>query len=125
MSESQFESHPDRLPELARQLLEFRDQRDWKQFHHPKDQALSLVLEAAEVLELFQWKNGPELDQHLLQIKQQLADELSDVLGWVLLIAADQNIDLAKAFASKLAKNHLKYPADQVRGSSKKYTQYK
>jgi len=115
----------DRLDALTGQLLAFRDERDWKQFHNPKDQALSLVLEAAEVMEIFQWKNGPELDQHLADHREQLGDELSDVLAWVLLIAADQKIDLARAFASKLAKNHLKYPADKVRSSSRKYTQYK
>lgn len=115
----------DRLAEMARQLLAFRDERDWKQFHNPKDQALSLVLEAAELMELMQWKNGAELDQHLIEQREALEDELADVLGWVMLIAADRGIDLADAFYRKLAKNHAKYPADQVRGSARKYTQYK
>jgi dCTP diphosphatase len=113
------------LPDLAKLLLHFRDERDWKQFHNPKDQALSLVLEAAELMEIMQWKNGAELDEHLKQNREQLSDELADVLGWVMLIAADQGIDLAEAFHRKLAKNHAKYPADQVRGSAKKYTEYK
>jgi dCTP diphosphatase len=115
----------DRLSTLTRQLLQFRDERDWKQFHNAKDQALSLVLEAAELLELHQWKNGEELTVHLKSQREAVGDELADVLGWVLLIAADQEIDLADAFAKKLAKNHLKYPAEQVRGSARKYTDYK
>ena len=115
----------DRLSDFTRKLLEFRARRDWQQFHTPKDQALSLVLEAAEVLEIFQWKNGPELDQHLLSNRENLGDELVDVLGWILLIAADQKIDLAEAFDRKMAKNERKYPADVVRGSAKKYTEYR
>jgi NTP pyrophosphatase (non-canonical NTP hydrolase) len=114
----------DRLSDMTRHLLAFRDERDWKQFHTPKDQALSLALEAAEVLELFQWRNGPELDQHLESNHEALGDELADVLGWVLLIAADQKIDLALAFARKLTKNQQKYPVDRVKGSARKYSEY-
>jgi NTP pyrophosphatase (non-canonical NTP hydrolase) len=117
-------SHDDRLSVLASRLLAFRDERDWKQFHNPKDQALSLMLEAAELLELFQWRDGDELDRHLTERREDLSDELADVLGWLLLIAADRGIDLAEAFASKLAKNEAKYPADRVRGSARKYTEY-
>jgi NTP pyrophosphatase (non-canonical NTP hydrolase) len=115
----------DAIAEMTRQLLAFRDARDWKQFHNPKDQILSLALEAAEVLELVQWKNGEDLDRHLTEKKEELSDELADVLGWLLLIAHDQNIDLADAFAKKLAKNETKYPADQARGRADKYTAYR
>lgn len=114
----------DRLSEMMQQLLAFRDERDWKQFHTPKDQALSLALEAAEVLELFQWRNGEALDQHLDTHREALGDELADVLGWILLIAADQKIDLARAFEHKLKKNHMKYPVDRVKGSARKYSEY-
>ena len=113
------------LERLTGAVVRFRDERDWKQFHNPKDQALSLVLEAAELMELMQWKNGAELDAHLVERREDLEDELADVLGWVMLIAADRGIDLAAAFYRKLAKNHAKYPAEQVRGSARKYTQYK
>src|SRR3954447_25680925 len=83
------------LDDLARLVLEFRAERDWKQFHNPKDQALSLCLESAELLELMQWRNGGELEQHLATpaVRQLLGEELADVLGWILLIAADQKID--------------------------------
>lgn len=115
----------DTLARMTAALLAFRDARDWKQFHNPKDQALSLVLEASELLELTQWKNGDELLAHLRSRREQLADELIDVLGWVLLIAHDQQIDLHEAFARKLAANERKYPAEQVRGSAAKYTEYR
>ena len=83
------------------------------------------MLEAAELLELTQWKNGDELAAHLAARHEDVADELADVVGWCLLIAADQGIDLADACRAKLAKNRQKYPADAVRGSAKKYTEYK
>jgi NTP pyrophosphatase (non-canonical NTP hydrolase) len=115
----------DRLSTLAAALVEFRRERDWEQFHNPKDQALSLVLEAAELLELTQWKNGAELDAHLTEKREALADELADVVGWCLLIAHDRGIDLGEACRRKLEKNIAKYPAEKVRGSAAKYTEYK
>jgi dCTP diphosphatase len=112
--------------QLTGGLLKFRSERDWAQFHNPKDQALSLCLEASELMELMQWRNGQELLHHLKKpdIREQLGDELADVLGWVLLIAHDQNIDLAAAFDRKLAKNHAKYPIHKARGKADKYTEY-
>src|SRR3954470_24000171 len=98
------------LDKLTKLVLEFREEREWKQFHNPKDMALSLSLEAAELLELMQWRNGAELDQHLAANKTRLSEELSDVLGWILLIASDQGIDLADAFAKKIELNKQKYP---------------
>lgn len=115
----------EQLSALTAALVAFRRDRDWEQFHNPKDQALSLMLEAAELLELTQWKNGRELDEHLAAQSDALADELADVVGWCLLIAHDQKIDLGEACRRKLEKNIAKYPADKVRGSAKKYTAYK
>lgn len=113
------------LTYLTERLLHFRDARDWKQFHNPKDQMLSLCLEAAEVLELVQWKNGDEMLEHLRANRDQLADELADVLGWVLLIAHDQGINLREALERKIDKNEAKYPVDQARGKADKYTAYR
>jgi NTP pyrophosphatase (non-canonical NTP hydrolase) len=110
------------LAELLQLVLAFREERDWKQFHNPKDQALSLSLEVAELLELMQWKNGPELDDHLASNRQRVGEELADVLGWVLLLAADLQIDLVEAFHRKLELNRQKYPAEKSRGSARKYT---
>jgi dCTP diphosphatase len=112
------------LEELTRLVLQFREERDWKQFHNPKDMALSLSLEAAELLELMQWRNGAELDAHLAASKQRVGEELSDVLGWILLLANDQQIDLADAFAKKIELNKRKYPIDKARGKANKYTDY-
>lgn len=109
---------------MTAKLLAFRSARDWEQFHNPKDQILSLSIEAAETLELTQWRNGQDLLDHLRANKDLLADELADVLGWVLLIANDQQIDLADAFEKKLAKNEKKYPVDKARGRADKYTAY-
>ena len=112
------------LAELTAMVLRFRDDRDWRQFHTPKDVALSLVLEAAELLEITQWRNGPALDQHLAEQREHVGQELSDILGWVLILAHDQGIDLGAAFAAKLAHNAAKYPVDQARGRAAKYTAY-
>ena len=111
------------LAELTELLSKFVQERDWKQFHNPKDMAISLSLEAAEVLELMQWKNGPELEAHLRAHPALLADELSDVLFWVLEMAHHFQIDLDKAFEQKLAKNAEKYPVEKSRGKAKKYTE--
>src|SRR5882724_2014444 len=93
------------IGELTRLAIAFRDERDWKQFHNPKDMALSLTLEAAELLELMQWKNGPDLAEHLAKNRHKLAEELSDVLFWVLAMANDFGIDLSEAFKQKLIEN--------------------
>jgi dCTP diphosphatase len=114
----------DSLQELSKLVLAFREERDWKQFHNPKDMALSLSLEAGEVMELMQWRNGEELAKHLAENKQQLGEELADVLGWILLMAHDQGIDLADAFEKKIALNKRKYPIEKARGSARKYTEY-
>jgi dCTP diphosphatase len=111
------------IQDLTQLWLRFRNDRDWAQFHNPKDVALSLTLEAAELLELMQWRSGPELQQHLNANREALADELADVLGWVLVLAHDQGIDLEDAMKKKLEKNAAKYPVHKARGVAKKYTE--
>jgi NTP pyrophosphatase (non-canonical NTP hydrolase) len=110
------------LSQLTDLVLRFREERDWKQFHNPKDQALSLCLESAEVIELMQWRNGDELQAHLASIRERLGEELADVLGWVLLLAHDQQIDLAAAFERKIRINREKYPVAKAKGVATKYT---
>lgn len=105
------------------QIISFRDERDWQQFHNPKDLAISLVLEAGEVLEHFQWKNAGEMAAHVESHEEDVADELSDTLYWILLMANDLNIDLVAALEKKMEKNRAKYPADKAKGSHKKYTE--
>lgn len=108
---------------LTERIVAFRDERDWKQFHNPKDLALSLSLEAAEVLEIFQWKSGAEVQATSRDRKADLSDELADVLYYVLLMAHDLDIDIETALRAKLARNAEKYPVEKARGSSKKYTE--
>ncbi len=110
------------LADITERIVAFRDARDWKQFHTQKDMALSLALEAAEVLEVFQWKSTDQIDSELPMLRDALGKELSDVLYWVLLMAHDADIDLGAAFSRKLDENEKKYPVDLAKGSNKKYS---
>lgn len=111
------------ITDLTAKILEFQKARDWKQFNKPKDLALSLVLEAAEVMEHFQWKNDEEVKKHIEEQKEALGEELADVLYWVLLMSHDFDIDIAEAFKKKIKKNELKYPVEKAKGKNKKYTE--
>ncbi|MDB5872221.1 MAG: nucleotide pyrophosphohydrolase [Ramlibacter sp.] len=111
------------LKSLTQKIVQFRDERDWAQFHNPKDVALSLMLEAAEVLEVFQWKEGQAIAATAGQRQGDLADELADVLYYTLLMAHDLKIDLVPALEAKLLRNAEKYPVDKAKGSNKKYTE--
>ena len=111
------------LSNIQERIVRFRDERDWKQFHNPKDLAISLVLESNEFLEHFQWKNSDEVKDHITKKKEELGDELADVLYWVLLIAHDLNIDLYEVSDRKLNKNAEKYEIKKSKGNHKKYTE--
>src|SRR5581483_816776 len=106
---------------MTRRIQEFRDARDWKQFHNPKDIALSMMLEAAEVAEHFQWKNADEMRAHAESHRDEIGEELADVLYWVLLLSADLKVDLADAFEKKMKLNESKYPVAKARGRHTKY----
>lgn len=111
------------IKKLQEKVIKFRDQRDWKQFHNPKDLSLSLTLEAVELLELFQWKTTEEMEKYVKEHKDKISEEVADVLYWVLLISHDFNIDLFKAFNKKMKQNEAKYPVAKSKGSHKKYTE--
>lgn len=113
-----------KIEKLTKRIINFRDARDWKQFHNPKDVALSLSLEAAEVLEHFQWRNGAELDEYIEKNKEHLGDELADVLYWILLMSHDLNIDISEAISRKMDKNEEKYAVEKAKGNHKKYTEF-
>lgn len=113
------------LPTLTQALLQFRDERNWAQFHSLRNLIVSLNLEAAELLELTQWKSDAETaalpdDESALQA---LRDECADILLYLLLIADKAGINLEEAARAKLAKNAAKYPVEKSYGSSRKYTQ--
>jgi len=104
------------INDLTKQILEFCEERDWRQFHHPKDLAISLLLEATELLEHFQWRNGKELEEHIKKDKEEIAGELADIFYWVLLMSNDLDVDLREAFEKKMIKNAKKYPAEEFKG---------
>ncbi len=110
------------LKELTEKIVAFRNARDWKQFHNPKDVALSLVLEATEVMEHFQWKNKEEIEKYIKTNKDDIGEELADVLYWVLLMSHDLKIDILEALEKKIEKNEAKYPVEKAKGKHAKYT---
>ena len=114
---------PPSLAELQQAIRRFCEDRDWDQFHNPKDLSISLALEAAEVMEHFQWKNAAEMAQHSTIHKEDIADELADVFYWVLLLSNKLDVDLVEAFQRKMKKNEAKYPVAKAKGSHKKYTE--
>jgi NTP pyrophosphatase (non-canonical NTP hydrolase) len=103
------------IEDLQRRILAFRDERNWAQFHTPKDLAMCLSVEAAELLELFLWKK-PEAEL------ERVREELADVLYSALLLAWHFEIDVHRAVVDKLAKNAEKYPVTESWGSNRKYT---
>jgi len=108
------------IKKLTDQIIKFRDARDWKQFHNPKDLALSLTLESTEVLEHFQWKTPEEIEKYLKTDKGHIGEELADVMYWILLMSYDLNIDIKKALLEKMKQNEKKYPFHKFKGSHKK-----
>lgn len=110
------------IKDLVNQIIKFRDERDWKRFHAPKDSAIALLSEATEVLEHFKWKNKKEVKEHVRRHKKEIGDELCDVLFWVLLMAHDFKIDIKNAFFEKMIENRKKYPIEKPKGRYTKYT---
>jgi NTP pyrophosphatase (non-canonical NTP hydrolase) len=117
------ESEATSLAALTEAVIAFRDARDWKQFHNAKDVAISLSLEASELLEIFQWSQVDDRGTFIEEQRSAIEDEVADIFYWLLLISNDWNIDLAAALRAKLQKNEMKYPADRAKGSSKKYNE--
>ncbi|MEY2632470.1 MAG: hypothetical protein RIR00_1124 [Pseudomonadota bacterium] len=115
------------LDDLTRLLLAFRDARNWRQFHTLRSLMVSLNLEAAELLELTQWKSDVEIEALPLQpeSREALADECADVLAYLLLVCERAGIDPAMALRRKIEKNGKKYPVAAAWGSSRKYDQLK
>src|SRR5258706_3884282 len=100
----------------------FRDERDWKQFHEPKNLATSIAIEAAELLEEFQWLTGDESMRHAVENREAVSDEIADVAIYLIELADVLEIDLRVAILSKLEKNAVKYPVEKSRRKSTKYT---
>ena len=101
-------------------VIKFRDDRNWRQFHNPKDLAISLNLEAVELLEVFQW-SGPDLE--CKDKKDKIEEELADVLSYCILLADVCDLDLEEILRKKVKKNAEKYPVDKAYGNKAKYTE--
>ena len=101
-------------------INKFRDDRDWRQFHNEKDLAISISLEAAELLELFQWKSPEEVRETNIE---RIKEELADVLIYSHMLASNLELDIDEIIAAKLEKNNQKYPVDKSRGNKEKYTE--
>ena len=101
-------------------INKFRDDRDWRQFHNEKDLAISISFEAAELLELFQWKSPEEVRESSIE---RIKEELADVLIYSHMLASNLNLDIDETIEEKLEKNNQKYPVDKSRGNKEKYTE--
>ena len=105
--------------ETIDRILKFRDDRDWKQFHNPKDLAISISLEASELLEVFQWSGN---DTECADKNDKIREELADVINYCVLMADCCKLDLDEIINEKIDKNEQKYPVDKAFGTSKKYS---
>ena len=112
----------DSIEDITKKIMEFRDVRDWKQFHNSKDLAISISLEANELLEHFQWKKIENLKEYVKNNKNEIAEEMADVFTYLILMANDLDIDLLKITEQKLKKSAEKYPIEKSKGNSNKYT---
>ena len=115
---------PDALIALRDALRAFAAERDWEQFHTPRNLAVALSVEAAELLEHFQWMDEAASAQLPADKRVQIGEEMADVLLYLIRLSDKLGVDLAEAAQRKLQLNAAKYPADKVRGSSRKYTEY-
>lgn len=108
------------MDKLIQKIVEFRDSRNWRQFHNPKDLAISLSIEASELLENFQWKTS---DVSVTVNFERIQEELADVLIYALLLSNELNIKPEQAIIDKIKKNEEKYPIEKAYGSNKKYNE--
>lgn len=105
------------LEALQKEIRQFTEDRDWDQFHNPKDLALALSIEASELVEVFLWKDADKAD------KEKVKEELADVLNYALLLADKYDFDVVDIVRQKMERNALKYPVDKAKGIAKKYTE--
>lgn len=101
--------------QFTKQIIAFRDARNWKQFHTPKDMMLALVAEVGELAEHFKWHNNTQMERYIKTHKQEIGEELSDILFWIILMSYEYGIDISGAFGRKMKKNEKKYPVAQYK----------
>ncbi len=112
------------LDEIKKKLRQFALARDWDQFHSPKNLSMALAVEASELLERFQWLSEEQSNNLTVEQRKAVEEEMADVFLYLLRLADKLNINLLSAADDKISMNELKYPAEKVKGSSKKYTEY-
>ena len=113
----------DSIKELRDNILNFRDARDWRKFHNPKDLAISISLEAAELLEVFQW-SGEDVEVDSEKKINKVKEELADVMIYSILMADTLGLDISEIVNNKLEENNKKYPVEKAYGKADKYTAY-
>ena len=114
-----------KIHDLKEKIKKFCDDRDWDQFHNAKDLAIALIIESSELLEHFRWKSEKEVKELFENAnkKEEIEDEMADVLYFLVRLSQKHDIDLSNAFERKMQKNELRYPIDKAKGSNKKYTE--
>ena len=105
------------IKEIIEELIKFRNERDWEQFHNPKDLALAINVEAGELLELFLWKNASDANV------EKVKEELADIFSFAFLLAEKYNFDIKQIVLDKIKMNDVKYPIDKAKGTAKKYNE--
>ncbi len=111
-----------KVTEITEKIIQFRDEREWMQFHDPKNVAVSIILEASELLEHFQWKTREEVEKYVMQNKPEIKDEIADIALYLFELADNLGIDLISAMEEKLKKNEMKYPVEKAKGRHTKYS---
>lgn len=109
------------IKDITKKIIKFRDERDWMQFHDPKNMAVSLMLEASELLEHFQWKTKEEVEKYVADNKSEIKDEIADIALYLFELADNLGIDLIGAMDEKIKKNAVKYPVEKAKGKHTKY----
>lgn len=109
--------------QILRRIRQFRDERDWAQFHNPKDMAIAISLEAGELLEHFLWKTPEESLERVDHKRAEIEDEIADIAIYLFELSDNLGINLGEAIERKIGKNEAKYPTDKARGSHAKYTE--
>lgn len=110
---------------LVKKILQFRDARDWKQFHSPKNLVDSVAIEAAELIEVFQWIDNEKSEEYAKENIKKVEKEVADIAIYLTYLCNDLDIDIDEVVEDKLKENNLKYPEDKAKGNSKKYTELK
>jgi len=108
---------------VIEKLLEFRKERDWKQFHTPKNLAISISIEAAELMSIFQWTKDNEMEERVKEKYADIKDEIADIYIYLSLLAHDLGIDLEEAAREKIKVNAKRYPVSKAKGNARKYTE--